>query len=143
MLSSLQPLLDDHDVVAYLCGHDHSLQHLAPRVGGGGTHYFVSGAGGAATSKVRETPERRFAVQDLGFLLHEISGDVMRVSIIGSQGDTLYTTELAPRRRLPKTGGDFEQGEEGPPSAAGLDGTESVPDSRGRRLSEVEVSATQ
>ena len=39
---ALQPLLERYDVAAYLCGHEHNLQHL--HADGETTHYIVSGA---------------------------------------------------------------------------------------------------
>jgi 3',5'-cyclic AMP phosphodiesterase CpdA len=39
--ASLKSVLDKHQVDAYICGHDHDLQHLLPP---GKTHYFVSGS---------------------------------------------------------------------------------------------------
>lgn len=39
---ALQPLLEQYGVAAYLCGHEHNLQHL--HADGETTHYIVSGA---------------------------------------------------------------------------------------------------
>mmetsp|Transcript_8121 Transcript_8121/g.13136 ORF Transcript_8121/g.13136 Transcript_8121/m.13136 type:complete len:286 (+) Transcript_8121:538-1395(+) len=45
----LEPLLQKHGIQAYICGHDHDLQHIVYStdglVGGGAIHYVVSGAG--------------------------------------------------------------------------------------------------
>ena len=40
--TALQPLLERYGVSAYLCGHEHNLQHL--HADGDATHYIVSGA---------------------------------------------------------------------------------------------------
>lgn len=44
------PLLQEHKVHAYLCGHDHDLQHL--ELEGQHTSYVLSGGGGAKTRKL-------------------------------------------------------------------------------------------
>ncbi len=41
--AALKPLMDRYGVHAYLCGHEHNLQHL--HVDGESTHYVVSGGG--------------------------------------------------------------------------------------------------
>eukprot|EP00741_Cyanophora_paradoxa_P007919 tig00000133_g7662.t1 len=41
--SALLPLFRKHKVDLYLCGHDHTMQHLKPK--DGVTHYVVTGAG--------------------------------------------------------------------------------------------------
>jgi tartrate-resistant acid phosphatase type 5 len=43
LVDQLQPLLEKYRVAAYLCGHDHNLQHI--RQDGSKVDYFVSGAG--------------------------------------------------------------------------------------------------
>ena len=43
MGAALVPILARHGVAAYLCGHEHNLQHLT--VPGQVTHYVVSGGG--------------------------------------------------------------------------------------------------
>ena len=41
--------LKKYGVTAYICGHEHQLEHIIPE--GSATHYFISGAG----SETRET----------------------------------------------------------------------------------------
>jgi hypothetical protein len=55
LTAAWEPLFQAHKVHAYLCGHDHDLQHL--EIQGRFTSYIVSGGGGAETRKL-EHPER-------------------------------------------------------------------------------------
>ena len=45
LVDKLRPLLHKYKVTAYLCGHDHSLQHIADDFLNHTVHYIVSGAG--------------------------------------------------------------------------------------------------
>ncbi len=56
LLTEWEPLFQQHQVHAYLCGHDHDLQHL--EMEGKFTSHVLSGGGGARTRKL-ETPERQ------------------------------------------------------------------------------------
>ena len=46
MRSLFKPIFDRYHVNAYICGHEHSLQHIKPE---GFTNYFISGAGSETT----------------------------------------------------------------------------------------------
>lgn len=56
LIAQWEPLLQEHKVHAYLCGHDHDLQHL--EMEGKFTSHILSGGGGART-RVLEHPERK------------------------------------------------------------------------------------
>jgi tartrate-resistant acid phosphatase type 5 len=56
LIAEWEPLLQQHQVHAYLCGHDHDLQHL--EMEGRFTSHILSGGGGAKT-RVLEHPERK------------------------------------------------------------------------------------
>jgi hypothetical protein len=55
LLKDWEPLFEEHQVHAYLCGHDHDLQHL--EMDGKFTSHILSGGGGARTRKL-ENPKR-------------------------------------------------------------------------------------
>ncbi|WP_256010614.1 purple acid phosphatase family protein [Desertivirga xinjiangensis] len=85
-----EPLFKKYKVDAYLCGHEHDLQHIKPA---GQTHYFVSGAG----CEVRPTgklPESRFAKADFGFMTFSISPDNMLVQVVNDRGEVIYTDNI-------------------------------------------------
>ncbi|CAF4393916.1 unnamed protein product, partial [Rotaria sordida] len=44
LVDRLRPLLHQYRATAYLCGHDHNLQHLADDLDGTHMNYFVVGA---------------------------------------------------------------------------------------------------
>ena len=41
LVQKLKPLLEKYNVTAYMCGHDHNLQHITDS----GIQYYVTGAG--------------------------------------------------------------------------------------------------
>jgi tartrate-resistant acid phosphatase type 5 len=41
LVHKLKPLLEKYNVTAYMCGHDHNLQHITDS----GVQYYVTGAG--------------------------------------------------------------------------------------------------
>lgn len=50
LLNGLVPIMERYNVDAYICGHDHNLQHMR-NVSGSGMDYVISGAGGALLSR--------------------------------------------------------------------------------------------
>ena len=46
----LVPIMERHGATAYVCGHDHNLQHIR-RVSNTGLDYVLSGGGGALASR--------------------------------------------------------------------------------------------
>jgi hypothetical protein len=88
--ASLKHLLDRYDVDAYICGHDHDLQHLLPE---GKTHYFVSGAASEKT-EIGTLPISKLALSDYGFMAFSITDKNLYVQVINYQGKVVYTTEL-------------------------------------------------
>jgi acid phosphatase len=90
----LLPLLHEYRAQAYICGHEHDLQHLVVD----GIDYIVCGAG----SEWRATGWRansRCSVSTLGFSAVSLSFDCLHVDFYNDQGRRLYSTEkrLVPR----------------------------------------------
>ena len=86
----LKPILDKYNVDAYLCGHEHDLQHLK---GEGKTNYFVSGAG----SQLRETgavKETKFSKSVNGFMAFSVGESETLVQVIDYTGAVIYKTVL-------------------------------------------------
>jgi tartrate-resistant acid phosphatase type 5 len=77
---------------AYLCGHDHDMQHLKPD---GGVQFFVAGSGGAHQRPMHPHPRTLFAKTDQhGFATIE-SGDAgLTVTFIADDGTQLYRYTL-------------------------------------------------
>jgi tartrate-resistant acid phosphatase type 5 len=87
----LRPIFEKYKVNAYICGHEHSLQHIKPP---GFTHYFISGAGSETTSVVVHPDGGRFAKSENGFMDFTLSSNKLDVDVISFQGDTLYSTTI-------------------------------------------------
>lgn len=76
----------EYDVEAYLCGHDHNLQHI---ISEDGIHEYISGAGasGYPLEKPKDTT-LRFASRERGFLMVRDNG---HYEFVRSDGHILYT----------------------------------------------------
>ncbi|PRD46720.1 metallophosphoesterase [Sphingobacterium haloxyli] len=88
-------LFDEHQVDAYICGHEHDLQIIKPK--GRFTTQFLSGA----ASEVRETGRREgtiFSAAEPGFMTFSIQGSKMLVQTVRANetgAKVLHTYELA------------------------------------------------
>ena len=88
--NSFEPIFEKYNVDAYICGHEHDLQHIKPK---GKTHYFVSGSG----SEVRPTGEMdgsEFFAADFGFMTFSIGMSNMLVNVVNDKGNIIYTTNI-------------------------------------------------
>jgi hypothetical protein len=77
-------------VDAYLCGHDHDLQHLLPA---GKTHYFVSGSASEKTP-IGQLPISKLALSDYGFMTFSIGIKSLNVQVINENGKVVYRAEI-------------------------------------------------
>ena len=89
--NSLKSVLDKHQVDAYLCGHDHDLQHLKPE---GKTHYFVSGSASEKTP-IGTLPISKLALSDYGFMVFSATANKLYVQVVTEDGKVVYNTELS------------------------------------------------
>lgn len=89
LLQRLRPLFEKYGVDAYLCGHNHVLEHIVVN----GVNYFVVGAGSEAT-KVQAIDGSRFALAKLGFMTARLEHDRMAVEFVDSTGTALYAAEI-------------------------------------------------
>lgn len=86
------PLFEEHCVHAYLCGHDHDLQHL--ELEGLRTSFVISGGGGARTRKMRTTDRMMPFGQDVyGFTHIQVLPDRLVFAHHGIQGELLHRFE--------------------------------------------------
>lgn len=106
LVRHLQPLLTQHRVSAYLCGHDHNLQLIQESVGA--TAYVVSGAGNFMDNSTRHrerVPEGwlRFFYADVvslgGFVHVEITEEEMLLTYVASIGKSLFQARVPKRSR--------------------------------------------
>ena len=86
------PLFEEHGVHAYLCGHDHDLQHL--ELEGLRTSFVISGGGGARTRRLK-TPDRTmpFGRDIYGFTHIQVLPDRLVFAHHGIEGELLHRFE--------------------------------------------------
>ena len=100
LVASLVPIFERTGVQAYVCGHDHNLQHHRPE--GSPVDYFVSGAG-SLTREVRLTDNTLFSFRTPGFMAVSMTRNQMAVQMLDEEGTLVYEANV-PRtrgRRLP------------------------------------------
>lgn len=82
-------LLQEHKIHAYLCGHDHDLQHL--ELEGKHTSFLVSGGGGARTRAVDPARKMPFGEGIHGFTHMRLNREKMMFTHHDSEGKRLHT----------------------------------------------------
>jgi tartrate-resistant acid phosphatase type 5 len=87
LINMLKPLLEKYHVQAYICGHDHNLQHNRPQ--NSYVDYFVSGGGSEVKDNASFTPAA-FAESKLGFADFSIRGDSLWMRFIDKDGKIIY-----------------------------------------------------
>jgi tartrate-resistant acid phosphatase type 5 len=92
LVQKLDPILQEHGVHLYLCGHDHDLQHL--ELEGRRTSYVLSGGGGARVRDLKNL-ERKvpYAVPIYGFSHLRISRERIMVTHIDANGNEQHSFE--------------------------------------------------
>jgi len=96
LVTDVSPLLEKYQVTAYICGHNHGLEHLHWN----NVHYLVSGAGGYKPDrKLRRIDQTKHAFNGNGHMLHTIlpEENKMRVRFYNQWGNIIYETFLQPR----------------------------------------------
>ncbi len=90
IISRLLPMLRRHGVAAYICGHDHDLQHIVREK----LDVVCSGAGAEArpTSAVRGT---KFCAAKTGFAVITVRGASIGVEFRDASGKAIYRSETA------------------------------------------------
>mmetsp|Transcript_11023 Transcript_11023/g.29622 ORF Transcript_11023/g.29622 Transcript_11023/m.29622 type:complete len:409 (-) Transcript_11023:93-1319(-) len=94
--SKLHPILQHQGVAAYICGHDHDMQHLKLD----DVEYVVSGAG----SKVRRLQGlpgdgALFGIGEQGFILAKLSATELHLRFFNYYGAFVYELRLAHRSK--------------------------------------------
>ena len=88
------PLFQRHRVHAYLCGHDHDLQHL--ELDGLFTSFILSGGGGARTRSLRTDRHMPFGREAHGFTHIQLSRDSVVFSHHDKAGALLHRFRKLP-----------------------------------------------
>ena len=90
LITNLLPILQEHRVQLYLCGHEHIFQHLKPE---GGVEFFVNAAAGGSGRAARQPGYDRvlfMAEQEQGFTVLEADADTLTVRFVDDAGRTVY-----------------------------------------------------
>lgn len=95
MLEHIKPLLDNHGVAAYLCGHDHDLQIIQHP--DDGFTCVVSGSGGGCRSTTWG-PYSKVAATGGGFAVLQFDQQQMFAQIVQADGQTLGAVPVHPGR---------------------------------------------
>lgn len=88
LIAQWQPLFQEHKVHAYLCGHDHDLQHL--ELEGRFTSYLLSGGGGASTRQMSTARKMPFGRDIHGFTHLQITADALTFTHHSADGAALH-----------------------------------------------------
>jgi acid phosphatase len=91
LAARLEPLFQAYGVQAYLCGHDHALQHIQV----GGTAHICTGAGASAGPAV-DVPGTRFRVSRPGFAMFALESEALRLEFRDFNGRSLYRAAIPP-----------------------------------------------
>lgn len=86
----LKPLLERHGAQAYVCGHDHDLQHIVS----GPVTYICSGAG-SEVRPVAAIAGTKFAAERSGFTAYQLKGDRLNVDFVDFTGKVLHTAVVS------------------------------------------------
>jgi hypothetical protein len=84
---------DTLGVNAYFCGHDHHMEHLAPK--GTAVQYFVNGAHSLRNAKPGS--DSRFCKVTAGFTTVQVREDSLVVRFLDTHRKVLHRAALAPR----------------------------------------------
>lgn len=95
LVETLLPVLRGRAAM-YVAGHDHDMQHLEPV---DGTHFFVSGGGGAKLRDPKPHPRTIFAKAVYGFTTLAIHPTHVDVTMYDSSGIPIYQTSVLPPRK--------------------------------------------
>ena len=90
LVQYLQPLIEEYNVDAYICGHDHISEHLQY----GSTHYFVAGAGSMADKLGNTNSQANMVWYGVGysaFALGEATSTSLTVSFVDTSNAVKYS----------------------------------------------------
>jgi hypothetical protein len=85
------PLLERGNVDAYICGHDHDLQHL--QIPGRRTTFLLVGGGGKSIRPMRNDLRGPFSKSSYGFLHLSITRRAILGRFVDNAGETLHVFE--------------------------------------------------
>lgn len=112
LVDNLRPLLHKYSVSAYICGHDHNLQHLSDTYLGTTVDYIVSGASNFndnSTEHEKDVPPEslkffwgleEFELIHGGLVVVSATLENLTVTFFETNGKELYQTLIKPRNNV-------------------------------------------
>mmetsp|Transcript_26014 Transcript_26014/g.26220 ORF Transcript_26014/g.26220 Transcript_26014/m.26220 type:complete len:754 (-) Transcript_26014:311-2572(-) len=96
MVEAMLPYLEKYEVDAYLCGHDHRLEHLQYTTSSGGTmDFIISGAAGKPdnqlTDGITSDASSLFSAATGGFAHASVTTSAMTINFLDYTGSVLYS----------------------------------------------------
>ena len=88
LFQAFKPALEKYQVQAYICGHEHNMQH--ERLNGSYVDYFICGAG-SEVNAVGKNAQTKFALSTQGFADISIKGDSLFLQFIDKNGRIVYS----------------------------------------------------
>lgn len=109
LVDRLRPLLHKYSVSAYLCGHDHNLQHISDNFLDSQVEYFVIGSSNFVQNSTEHADAvppgslKYFWADDVaqlhgGLAVLEANDENLKVTFFKSDGRTLYQKTIKPRK---------------------------------------------
>ena len=87
-------LFHEQKVHAYICGHEHDLQHL--RMPEKSTDWFISGGGGRELHAINPAKKASFAQSVFGFMHLSVTPHDYEMTFVGQDAGVLYTCRREP-----------------------------------------------
>ena len=112
LVDNLRPLLHKYSVSAYLCGHDHNLQHISDTYLGTTVEYILSGASNFNDNSTEHQSDipidslkffwglGEFELIHGGLVVMSANVDNLTVTYYETNGKELYQTVIKPRKVL-------------------------------------------
>lgn len=108
LVDRLRPLLHTYNVTAYMCGHDHNMQHLTDDYLGSKVNYIISGASNTVDPNATHTDSvppgaLKFVWTDKSqllkgaFVVAQASRKNITLTYTDTSGNSLYQTFFYPR----------------------------------------------
>jgi acid phosphatase len=90
LIADVKPILRRYGVQAYVCGHDHDLQHIDRD----GVTYIATGAG-ATTRKVVATNGTQFCSDLPGFTAYRLTAERLDVDFVSVSGQVIHSAKVS------------------------------------------------
>jgi acid phosphatase len=90
LVARMLPILLKHHVNAYICGHNHNMQHLRQD----GMDFFVSGTGSQARDAADSSKKALYSDQQAGILDLLVSPDKMTATFIDAWGHPTNVSDV-------------------------------------------------